>query len=211
MEIKINFGIYFELERVMNTINRLDWYKENGYKVRLPKGITKKSSEDKIEIQIKEEFNKEEFSEISTKIFTDLIKRELDFIEKISEVFKESVPKEIIIYLTNYGADSSYDLPNKIAYNINKKVGWKMIVHDIIDLLLVEKIKKYKVERWEKERIVDMVLNSKEFKFLKYNHWQKDYEGTNLYIDDLFNKYFFSDNQYFFSKIEEARINFAKL
>ena len=80
-----------------------------------------------------------------------------------------------------------------------------MIVHEIIHLLIESKIKKYKIQHWEKERIVDLILNSEKFIFLEYNYWQNNYNGVEKYIDVLFNSYFFQNQEEFFSKIEEAR------
>jgi len=56
-----------------------------------------------------------------------------------------------------------------------------------------------------KERIVDLILNSKEFSFLEYNSWQNNYTGVEKYIDELFNSHFFKIQENFFSGIEKTR------
>ena len=64
----------------------------------------------------------------------------------------------------------SYKLPNLVIYNINNKKGFKTIVHEIIHLLIENQIQEFKIQHWEKERIVDLILNSDEFSFLEYNN-----------------------------------------
>jgi hypothetical protein len=65
---------------------------------------------------------------------------------------------------------------------------------------------KYKVEHWEKERIVDLILNSEKFSAINYNSWQGRYSGVEKYIDPLFNKYFFNNKDDFFEKIKDVRL-----
>ena len=52
MELKIQFGKDFEFRRVKNTLVKLDWYNSQGYKPRLPEGISSNSSEEEIQNQI---------------------------------------------------------------------------------------------------------------------------------------------------------------
>lgn len=89
--------------------------------------------------------------------------------------------------------------------DINNKKGFKTIVHEIVHLLIENQIQKHKIQHWEKERIVDLILNSKEFGFLEYNYLQGNYQGVEKYIDELFNGHFFKNSENFFSKIEGAR------
>ena len=36
MELKIKFGKKFEVERIKQTFAKIDWYKEHGYKPKIP-------------------------------------------------------------------------------------------------------------------------------------------------------------------------------
>jgi len=205
MKIKIKFKIDFELRRVRNTLAKSDWYDSQGYKPKLPEGINDKSSQKEIQSQIVKEFDEKKYEEKANQIVPDFLRIKEQFFKKLKEVFDKDVPTTFFIYLTNYGLNGSYNLPNIIVFNINSKRGFKTIVHEIIHLLIEDWVQGYRIRHWEKERIVDLILNSKEFSFLEYKNWQRDYRGVERYIDDLFNSHFFKDPENFFSEIESAR------
>ena len=110
-----------------------------------------------------------------------------------------------VIRLTNYGVGGSYNLPSLVVLNINMKMLVKTVVHEIIHLMIQDLIDKYEIKQWEKERVVDNILNSKEFDFLKYDEWQSGYQGAEKYIDELFDELFFDNPEEFFLKIESVR------
>lgn len=205
MKLKIEFGIDFEFKRVKNTLAKLDWYTSHGYKPKLPKGISGKSSEKEIRNQIIKEFDEKKYEEAADRITSDFLAIKEHLSKKLKERFNKDITTTFFVHLTNYGVGGSYNLPNIVIFNINNKKGLKTIIHEIIHLLIETWIQEYKVQHWEKERIVDLVLNSKEFSFLEYSNWQNNYNNVEKYIDDLFNSYFFKNIENFFSKIESAR------
>ena len=205
--LKIEFGIDHELKRVNYTLAKLDWFESQGYKVRLPEGIIKESSVDDIQRQIVKEFDEKRYKEVADQINADFATASIQLSKTLREVFGKDIPKTFCVYLTNYGVGGSYNLPNTVIFNINNTRGYKTIIHEIIHLLIENQIKKYNVQHWEKERIVDLILNSKELSFLGYNDWQTSYGDAEQYIDQLFSSYFFKDPKNFFSKIENARIS----
>jgi len=83
-------------------------------------------------------------------------------------------------------------------------------VHLFVEPLL----EKYGLEtsehHWEKERIVDLILNSPQFAFLQYNEYRDDYAGAETYIDELFQKYFFKDKDMFFQEVVKAHAHKKK-
>ena len=206
MNLKFVFGIDFELSRIKNTINKLDWYNSQRYNPRLPKGITNKSSEEKIKNQIKKEFKEDDYKVVANKSSSNFSKIAKPLSNKLKNIFNKEIQKEFIVYLTNYGVGGSYKLPNMIILNINSKNSSNIIIHEIIHLIIMDKIIEYKIQHWEKERIVDLILNSEEFSFLNYDSWQKDYCNVERYIDNLFNNSFFKNPEEFFSKIKTTRV-----
>ena len=205
MKLKIKFGSLFELERVKYTISKLGRYNSQRYKPKLPEGIKENTSQKRIQNQIKKEYDEKRYKEIAKEIAKDFSRIESNFSKKLNNLFDKEIPKTFFVYLTNYGVGGSYRLPNKIIFNINNKKRSEVIVHEIIHLIIEPYIKKYNVSHWEKERIVDLILNSKEFSFLKYGFWQRDYRGVEKYIDNLFNNHFFKDPESFFPKIVDIR------
>ena len=206
MKIRIRYGEKVEFERVKATLKKLDWYNEQGYKIGLPKEITKKSPDKDIKNQIKKEYNKKAFDSYSKELLHKFNKIKNQFGKTLKEIFGENIPSDFEMFLTRYGVGGSYFLPNKIIKNVtNVKEGIKTLVHEIIHLIIQKEIDKYKIEHWEKERIVDLILNSEKFNFLKYGYWKTNYKGTEAYIDPLFKKSFFENQDKFFSKIKKVR------
>ena len=207
MNLKFKYGLDFELRRAMDTLAELDWFNSEGYEPKLPKGINKKSTKKEIQKQIMKEFDKKKYEESIKNInsYFQIIKEELS--ANLKKFIKKNTPMTFLIYLTNYGVGGAYNLPNIVIFNINCADDFNIIIHEIIHLLVEGLVKKYNIQHWEKERIVDLILNLKEFSFLKYNYWQEDYNNTEKYIDDLFNKYFLKNPEDFFSKIEKARLS----
>jgi len=121
------------------------------------------------------------------------------FCKKIKNVFGKDFDV-IKIFLTNYGVGGSYKLPNEIILKFPFKKGAKGVAHEIIHLLIQEDVIKYKISHWEKERIVDLILHSREFAFLDYNYFEP-YKIDVGHVDSLFMKYFFRNRDKFFSEI----------
>lgn len=211
MNINIKYGLDFEINRVKNTIAKLDWYISQGYKPKLPDGIKKDSSEQEIQNQIKKEYVERKYKEVGKKITYDFSIIQEIFTETVKNIFGKEIPDTFLINLTNYGVGGSYNIPNVVIFNINNQKGFKTLIHEIIHILIEPFIQKYEIQHWEKERIVDLILNSKEFIFLNYNSWQRGYDNVEKYIDNLFINYFFKDKNAFFSKIKDARLLFENL
>jgi len=132
---------------------------------------------------------------------TDKAFRSLDSSEN------EEPPKAKIAEFT-YGASAEKE---KLEFKEAVKKGIKTIVHEIVHLMVEENIQKYKLEHFEKERLVDLILNSEKFSFLQYNSWQKDYHGAEKYVDDLFNEHFFESQEKFFDEMENTRKKYPEI
>jgi hypothetical protein len=203
MKLKFVYSKSFELTRVKDTLKRHDWFMSQGYNIKLPEGITKDSTDKELRAQIKKEYNEGKFQKEVVKISKKFSKYAEVFSNKLKEVFKKGVPKTVTVYLTIYGVGGSYLQPAKVIFNIAHNYdGAKTIAHEIIHLMIEDSIQKYGIRHWEKERIVDLILNSKEFKFLNYNSWQSDYDGAEDKIDPVFNQFFFSNMERFFQTIQ---------
>jgi hypothetical protein len=179
----------------------------HGYNPKLPKGINAKSSSEKIRSIIIKEFDEKRYEKVRESITFDFLKIERRFTQKLKEIFHKNIPTVIFVSLTNYGVGGSYNPPDTIICNINNKKYIKTVVHEIIHLLLEKWIQKYKIKHWEKERIVDLILNSKKFSFLEYSSWQKNYYGAERCVDPLFDEDFFKSPRKLFLKIKSTRFS----
>jgi len=205
VQVNIKFGIKFEERRIENTISKWEWFIDNGYKPKLPQDIDENSSNEQIKEQIEKEYDQAEYEEISEKLQGDFSEISGNLQRVLVNIFGEGVPTVYDVFLTKYGVGGSYGMPNNVVFNIYNKKGIKTIVHEVVHLMVEENVQKYEIEHFEKERLVDLILNSEKFSFLEYDSWQKNYHGAEKYIDDLFNKYFFESQEKFFTEIENTR------
>ncbi|RJO60264.1 hypothetical protein C4544_05845, partial [candidate division WS5 bacterium] len=193
MSLNIKYSKELEVERIKNTLNKLDWYDKHGYRPRLPENIDLKhiSTED-IYSYIEKDY-KDDYSKISDEIKAGYKILEDAYIKELKEVFGNNIITDFDVTLTKYGVGGSYGLPNKIIINILfiKKPPTKILIHEICHLMVEDHVLKNGILQREKERVVDLILNSKKFEFLNYDWWQDSYDNTEKYIDDLFEREFF--------------------
>lgn len=197
-EIKIvfNYSSDLEIRRIIYTIKKIDWYKNNGYTVDLPKKLEELETEElknltkeKVREFVLKEYEEKEYLEKINKIKTKWSNISAGLLKKLKELGFKPEPSYNII-LTKYGVGGSYNLPNEIIINFKNR-GEKFIqtvIHEIIHLLIEPRIQKYKISHWEKERIVDLIS-------LKINqelgYTQRLPKSVNVKrIDETFEKFF---------------------
>jgi hypothetical protein len=163
INLQFNYSIDYEVERIKNTISRLDWFKEKGYQLLFPEGFSvenKDFSDDNIKNSILEEYNEIDYKKVAD-IVNEQWSKFSPFLEKYFLETKTKLENIYKVNLTKYGVGGSYNLPNTIIVNFQGKFGIgvsKTIIHEIIHLSIQELIEKYKVGHWEKERVVDLIL-----------------------------------------------------
>jgi len=96
---------------------------------------------------------------------------------------------EMTIILTRYGTQGSYKVPNSVVVNISNVPNEyiiKTVIHESFHLMTECLIKKYSVEHWVKERIVDLIIDfeyKSRFKMQSVPDWV-------LATDVIFRKYY---------------------
>ena len=189
IELNVVYGLDQEIERVRNTLERLPWYTQQGYFVRLPKDISEQSTPEEIASSISSEY-----SEIEYEDFTQWIKEQWPQIpagfEELKKIPSFHLRDAYTVFLTKYGVGGSYDAQSgKVIVNIETRGKEKMIgtiVHEIIHTGIEHLIVSYDVQHWYKERLVDLI-GEKYFPGLK--PLQNIKEDTAI-VDDAFRKYF---------------------
>lgn len=160
-----DYSIQTEHKRVIYTLKKYKWYKENGYRPKYPQIIQDKleRNEEVNEADILEavtnEFNQEKYAE---QVFS--IKKEWGVIK--NNFFKNlkklglSIQNKYYVYITRYGTGGSYGLPNNIQLNLEQKRSPALtLAHEIIHLTIESLIKEFNIEHWTKERLVDLIMN----------------------------------------------------
>jgi len=185
-KIDVIHSVEKEVERVKSTIKKLDWYKEHGYKVRLPEGLTSESSEKEIREAVASEYDTIDYEEASGNINNQWG----EIAEKISALMDPpiSFESEYNIQLTRYGVGGSYNLPNKIILSIRntKDRIIKVIVHEMIHLAIQPLINKYDISQWNKERLVDLLYK----KLFPEIAIEQEKAKEKIEVDKIFNKYY---------------------
>ena len=189
IELNVIYGIEQEIERVRNTLERLPWYKQQGYRVGLPQNISEQSTPEEIANGISSEY-----SEIEYEDFTQWIKGQWPQIpagfEELKKIPSFHLRDAYTIFLTKYGSGGSYDAQSgKVIVNIETRGKEKIIgtiVHEIIHTGIEYLIVSYGVQHWHKERLVDLI-GKKYFPGLK--PLQNIKEDTAI-VDDAFRKHF---------------------
>lgn len=190
INLQFNYSSEYEVERIKNTLNKLAWFKEQGYRFSLPEGLLL-SGDNLVDEKFIKSSVVEEYSEDDYKQVIEMVNEQwLKYSSILEKYFLETKIKPEDIYevkLTRYGVGGSYNLPNTIIINIQAHydVGLvKTIIHEIVHLSIQELIEKYNVEHWKKERIVDLILDKY---FPQINKMQNVPIETEL-IDKVFEK-----------------------
>lgn len=157
MEFIIRYGKEFEITRIKSCIPKKDWYKKHNLKFFLPKGVFIDNIKEKVE----QEFDIESYKRAERDLFNFIKEIPQDFFNKLEKKTGKKIPKKVKIILTRYGVFGSYNLPNLIIININRKHNLmiKTLKHELVHLLVEEEVQKKKLTHKQKEELVESILS----------------------------------------------------
>ena len=164
-DLKITFSKESEAKRIQYTIDKLDWFKKQGYKINLPEKIKEiidhglTLSDDEILKIVSLEFNQKEYEDKANELRQKWEEKKGDFLHRLASLGLP-LQSEYKLVFTKYGVGGSYGLPNIIQINFEYPIEKETIaitLHEIIHLTIEELIKKYGIDHWEKERLVDLI------------------------------------------------------
>jgi len=156
MPLKFEYGIKFEIDRIKNTLDKLEWYKKKGYKPLL--SILTNNSTLNIESVVRKEYRRIDYQKklVEIKEEYNFIKKEFE--KKIKKKFVLSKFPVIKVILTKYGVGGSYFLPNIVIINIEgnqiKKPIIEVLKHEIIHLFAEKEVINKKLTHREKELLI---------------------------------------------------------
>ncbi|MDE2218038.1 MAG: hypothetical protein KGJ58_01100 [Patescibacteria group bacterium] len=190
IDLKISYSIEFEVERISETLRRLNWFKAKGYNVLFPSSLLTSNSMNISEEKIKNSVIAE-YVESDYKIQKDyLLTNWNDVATQLSEGLSNImfVPmNHYNIFLSKYGVAGSYHYPDEIIVNIKFKYEKGLLrttAHEIIHLIIQPLIEKYKINHWSKERVVDLLM----LKLLPQLSKPQQLPINTEQIDNIFNK-----------------------
>lgn len=192
IEVVFDYSAEDEKERVFRTLKKHSWYKENGYKPKYPELIQEKlekeeniKEEDVLEAVLSE-FDKNKYAEQIGSILEEWNKIKGGFFENL-KTLNLPLQDKYFVCVTKYGTGGSYGLPDSIQLNLENKRNIPItLAHEIVHLTIEPLIQEYKIQHWEKERIVDLIINKF---FPEDQKVQRDPEDSEK-ISEIFEKNF---------------------
>lgn len=163
ISLVVKFSPEYEVERVKGALERLQWFKDNGYNVKFPESMVVNPdidiSEDQIKMAVDAEYNEDDFK-IKEAYLLENWHKIID--DASAELAKTYLHAEDLytIYLTKYGVGGGYDYPDTVIVNAGSfgQGLLRMVFHEIVHLMIHTWITEYKVSHWQKERIVDLLM-----------------------------------------------------
>lgn len=174
MEFILCHSLENEIQHALKMLAKLNWFTQNGYKIKLPEGINQCYEKGVVEEVVTFEFQEANklFQKIKPEI-EQILNKNQNKIKKFFSFFDYDIPDKVIVYFTIYGPGGSYSIPNKIIVMLKDDLEWilKMIIHETIHIIIEEPfIKKFGILHWEKEFIVDELCSASVLKGLYSNY-----------------------------------------
>ncbi|MEI6267114.1 MAG: hypothetical protein WCP14_04480 [bacterium] len=161
MKLTFTYTLEREFKRVEDTFKRKDFFIKNGYQPRFPDGINFDNFDlSKAKKQVETEFDETAAKKVEKHI-TDGWNTSQEKVEAFLENLPYKKPKKLNIVLTHYGMGGSYNLPGTIVLNLrNYNDLTQVVVHELVHIVIEQPVvEKYKLSQWEKESLVDYLLN----------------------------------------------------
>lgn len=162
--IKFQFNIESEVQRVKRTLDISEWLTKNNYKFLLPNSI-KDLKDAKIET-IRKSIENEYDLKIYQTAEGAILKSWEEYNGSMKKINQKMIGSyildELTIVLTRYGNQGSYVPPNSVIINISNiplEFLIRTVIHESFHLMIEHLIKKYAVEHWVKERIVNLIMD----------------------------------------------------
>lgn len=160
VKLKIQFGKKQEVQRILATLPKMDWYKAHNVFVLLPAGINKENASEIVE----KEFNEGEYLAIARELEIDFNKLPKGFFSNLEQRAGKKLPESLTVMLTKYGCGGSYNADTNWII-INFKSGKKehrpiyCLKHEFIHIMLEDEVQRKKLSQEEKEDLVNGVYD----------------------------------------------------
>lgn len=125
MKFILNYTLQNEINYAKNMASKLEWFKKNNYKIKLPKGIDADSTDTEIKNAVEKEFSDSSklYKNLKSKL-NKLITTEEKAIKNFFSCFDYDVPEKVNVFFTIYGPGGSYSPPDKITIMLKNSTTW---------------------------------------------------------------------------------------
>lgn len=142
IDLKINYSVEFEVERISETLRQLDWFKNKGYNVSLPSSLSVSNpadiSREEIKNSVITEYVENDYKTQKDYLLMNWSDVATQLSEELSKVALVSL-NQYKIFLSKYGTAGSYHYPDQIILNIKFKYEKGLLrttAHEIIHLII---------------------------------------------------------------------------
>jgi len=176
MKLRFLFSENKEKEKLLNIYDEYQWFIDNDFPIILPKFYAKAYQRNKSNKKLfveelnkvfSEAYNKDDYQVKSEKAENNWQKIQQNFFDIINN-FNLKIKNEYICYISLYGPPGQFQYPNVINLRINNakdiKEANETIAHELIHLLIHDKVKKLKLNYRQTEGIVDLFFKETELK-----------------------------------------------
>ena len=159
-DLKILHSADYEIQHIEYTLSKIEWYRENGYTVDIPYGLTSNSNVAEITSLVMREYEENEYVN-HTDMICEMWRDFFTMYELLIEATALNLVSPYTVILTKYGTGGSFDPKNnKIVLNIKGRTAQSIfgtLLHEITHISIHQYIVKYEISHWYKERLVDLI------------------------------------------------------
>jgi len=176
MKLQFLYSKIREKEKLLNIFEEYRWFIDNDFPIILPKFYAeiyqqnknnKKVFTKKIGRELNKIYNKNNYQAKQKKIKNDWQKIEQEFFNILND-FNFNMKDKYICYISLYGPEGQFKYPNIINLRVKSsrdiKNANEIIAHELIHLLIYNKIKKIKLNYKQTEGIVDLFFTETKLK-----------------------------------------------
>lgn len=182
MKLEFLYSQNNEKEKLLNIYDEYQWFIDNDFPIVLPKfyaEIYQKNKNNKklftkdLNIELNKIYNKNDYQLKSGRVKNNWQKIEKEFFNILNS-FNLKIKDKYICHISLYGPDGQFKYPNVINLRIKNNKDIKnangTIAHELIHLLIYNKVKKLKLNYQQTEGMVDLFFTETKLKtiFLKY-------------------------------------------
>jgi len=161
VRLTISYGVKQEIQRVKNTLKKLQWYLEQGYRIQLPEDITKESSDEDVMKSVQRGYVEADYAENEKRLQEEwrIVSRGFEEMRREPSFHLQN---EYGVMLTKYGVGGSYDVSSSqviVKIKADAQISRvETVAHEIVHMTIQYLIDLYQVRHWRKERLVDLIM-----------------------------------------------------
>ncbi|MFH1656244.1 MAG: hypothetical protein ABH956_00535 [Candidatus Nealsonbacteria bacterium] len=164
MKLQFLYSKIKEKEKLLNIYHEYQWFVDNDFPIVLPKFYARIYQKNKklfikeLNLELNKIYNENDYKIKNEKIKNNWQKVEQTFFNSL-DGFAFNIMKKYLCYISLYGPEGQFKYPNVIHLRISNmkdiETSNETIAHELIHLLIYNKVKKLKLNYKETEVMVD--------------------------------------------------------